>query len=158
MIYDFENRPISNYMLTLGKNDTTITDINGRFLFQKIKAGRYGITGHKAGYETYEGEIIISDKRQIIYLRIPSSGQLLDLADNALTRNQIDEAYEYTQRAYRIGEITTELLFYMAVISFRRGIYTDAIYFLQAAIHSGSTDEYVYRFLEELMGRSQNEK
>jgi hypothetical protein len=157
MIYDFENRPLPNYTIALGKKYSAFTDINGRFFLPKVRAGRYEASGRKSGYESFKGEIIVSDKKQIVYLRIPSSGQLLDLAGDALSKNQIDEAGEFTRRAYNIGVQSTELLFYMAVVAFRKKDYPGALYYLQTAVDSGFADEYVHRFLDELKERYGNE-
>ncbi len=153
MIYDFSNKPISNYTVTIGgekKEYTSISDINGRFYFPKVPADTYEITGSKEGYETYKDSIIIDSKEQIIYLRIPSSSQLMDLADQALTKNNLAEAESYIERASQIGIPSTELLFYSAVISFRKKAYQQAIDYLLIAKEAGSADIYVEQFLNDL--------
>jgi hypothetical protein len=151
MIYDFTNRPVPNYTIHLGDKYSSITDINGRFFISRVPAGAYSIKGEGAGYESYQGDILINDREQIVYLRVPSFSQLLDLADNALSKNQLSEAESYVWRADHIGELTTELLFYMAVIKFRQKDYAAAIDHLKTAIKLGSTDIYVEKFLNDLL-------
>jgi hypothetical protein len=153
MVYDFENKPVSQYIIRLGRRTPVSTDITGRFFFSKVKPGIYKITGKKDGYETYDGEITINDQRQIVYFRVPNRPQLIDLADDALARNQIGEAESYITRAENIGEATTELIFYSAIISFRKKEYQEAIRKLKTAIINGTRDEYTLRFLEELLAR-----
>ncbi len=150
MIYDFSNKPVSNYTVTLGEKYTSISDINGRFYFQKVPADTYEITGNKEGYETYKDTIFINSKEQIIYLRIPSLSQLLDLADEALSGHNIPEAETYIERAARIGGTSIERLFYSAIISFRKKEYQKAMDYLVTAKDAGSTDIYVEQFLNDL--------
>jgi tetratricopeptide (TPR) repeat protein len=159
MIYDFSNKPISNYTIifeestegSLVKKYTSISDINGRFYLPKIPADTYNITGTKEGYETYKGSIFIDSKEQIIYLRIPSLSQLLDLADQSLNKHNIPEAESYIERASQIGGTSTEFLFYSAVISFRKKEYQKAIDYLNKAKEAGSSDLYIEKFLNDLI-------
>jgi tetratricopeptide (TPR) repeat protein len=152
MVYDFSNKPVPYYTVNLGKRRyTSTTDINGRFVLTKVRAGEYQINGDKTGYETYEGSIVIHDRGQIVYIRVPSQGQLLTLTDEALGRNELNEAEMYIQRAYQAGPASTELLFYYAAIKFRQKRYNEAIQYLQQAKNNGSKDEYVERFLNDLI-------
>jgi hypothetical protein len=151
MVYDFENKPVSQYIITIDNRTPVSTDINGRFFVPKVRSGKHKIRGTKGGYEEYKGEIIMNDRRQIVYFRVPNTAQLLNLADDALSGNRIEEAALYIKRAGTIGETTTELLFYSAVVLFRTGEYKSAIEKLQTALLLGSRDEYVSRFLNELI-------
>jgi hypothetical protein len=154
MVYDFDNKPVSQYIVRLGRRNPVSTDITGRFFFSKVKPGVYSIRGGKLDYEIYEGEITINDRRQIVYFRVANRGQLIDLADKALTYGRIDEAETYIRRAESIeGEATTEQLFYSAIISFRKKKYGDAIKKLESAVKNGARDEYVLRFLDKLTAR-----
>ncbi|GHV77505.1 hypothetical protein AGMMS49942_23260 [Spirochaetia bacterium] len=150
MIYDFSNRPIPNYKIFLGEKYSSTTDINGRFLISKVPAGDYIIHGEGGGYESYQSAVVIYQREQIIYIRLPSFKQLLELADTALAKNQINEADAYLVRAGLLGEETTELLFYRATVRFRQKRYIEALNILQTAVNSGSTDMYVREFLNDL--------
>jgi hypothetical protein len=158
MAYDFENRPLTQYVVTLSGRTPVATDINGRFFFPDVKPGTYTLTGQKEDYESYEGEIVVSDRRQIVYFRVPNRTQLIDLADGALSRNRIDEAESYMRRAETIGEPTTEVLFYLAVVLFRQGRYQEATDRLQLAASRGGRDPYVMRFLDDLTALQEREK
>jgi tetratricopeptide (TPR) repeat protein len=152
MIYDFSNRPVAYCEIALGELYTGITDISGRFTLPRIPPGTYTITGYKEGYETYTDEIMIREKGQIVYIRIPSQIQLLNLVDEALIAMNFDAAEEYVQRAYQIDKNNIEMLFYYATIKFRQHMYDEAIVFLMAAKNLGSKDAYVDRFLAVLWG------
>jgi len=155
MVYDFSNRPVAHYEISLGKRYKTVTDINGRFTLPKVPAGNYTLTGFKKGFENYAEEIDIRDRRQIIYFRIPSQNQLLDLVDDALASNNITLAGELAERAYSIDENNIEMLFYYATVNFRQGEYHRAIDFLEATKNLGSRDLFVERLLT-IVRRQQN--
>jgi tetratricopeptide (TPR) repeat protein len=150
MVYDFSNRPVFNYEVRLGKRYFGSTDINGRFTLSNVPLGSYTISGSKTGFENYNGEIIIKDKGQIIYIRIPSQGQLLALADEALTANNFALAEELAERAYLIDKNNVEMLFYYAAASFRQNNYKKAVSFLEDAVNLGSKDYYVQKFLSAI--------
>jgi hypothetical protein len=159
MVYDFANRPVPNYTVRIGEGHSSITDINGRFLVARIPTGPYLLRGEGTGFESYEGDILVNNREQIVYLRVPSFGQLLNLIDDALFKNQLTEAEGYAYRASRTGGLTTELLFYMAVINFRQKDYMSAIENLRTAIKLGSTDIYVEKFLGDIVNKVfENEK
>jgi tetratricopeptide (TPR) repeat protein len=147
MVYDFSNRPVFNYELVLGGKYFGSTDINGRFTLLKVPLGSYKISGSKTGFENYSGEVIIKEKGQIIYIRIPSQNQLLVLADEALAANNFTLAEEIAERAYQIDKNNIEMLFYYAAVSFRQNNFAKAALFLEDAVNLGSKDYYVQKFL-----------
>jgi len=147
MIYDFANRPVPYCEIILGDLYAGSTDINGRFTMPKIRAGTYIITVRKMGYETYQDEITISEPGQVVYIRIPSQSQLLNLVDEALAVMNFTAAEEYVRRAYEIDSKNIETLFYYATVKFRQQEYGEAIVFLETAKELGSRDAYIDRFL-----------
>jgi len=147
MVYDFSNRPVFNYEVTLGKRYFGSTDINGRFTLSKVPLGSYKISGSKTGFENYNDEINIKGKGQIIYIRIPSQNQLLSMADEALAANNFTLAEEIAERAYKIDKNNIEMLFYYAAVSFRQNNFKKAASFLEDAVNLGSKDHYVQKFL-----------
>jgi hypothetical protein len=147
MIYDFSNRPVPQCEISLGWWHKSTTDINGRFTLPKIAYGTYTVTGKKNGFEVYSDKVIINDTGQIIYIRIPSQNQLLNMVDEALTANDFTLAEETVQRAYQIDKNNIETLFYYATVKFRQREYCEAVKFLEAAKNLGSRDLYIDKFL-----------
>ena len=150
MVYDFSNRPVFNYEVTLGKRHFGNTDINGRFTLSNVPFGSYKINGSKTGFENYDGEVVIKEKGQIIYIRIPSQNQLLAIADEALAANNLTLAEEMAERAYQIDKNNIEMLFYCTTISFRQNNFKKAASFLEDAVNLGSKDYYVHKFLSAI--------
>ena len=147
MIYDFSNRPVPHCEISMGRRYRSTTDINGRFTLPKVAFGTYTITVYKDGFEAYSEVINIRGAGQIIYVRIPSQNQLLNLVDEALAVNNLSLAGETVERAYQIDQNNTEMLFYYATVKFRQHDYERAIYFLETARNIGSRDLYIEKFL-----------
>jgi tetratricopeptide (TPR) repeat protein len=150
MIYDFSNRPVPYCDISLGRRLNSSTDINGRFTFPGVSFGEYIISISKKGYETYIDEILINEKNQVIYIRLPSLNQLLELVDEALTGNDLTAAEELLKRACMIDQNNIEMLFYYATVKFRQQDYNRAITYLEYAKQLGSRDIYIDRFLNKL--------
>ena len=71
MVYDFDNRPVAGYQLQLNNDLVVVSDITGRFTFEKVKLGEYVLKGQSNAFEPYEGQVTIYDQDQVLYLRIP---------------------------------------------------------------------------------------
>ena len=150
MVYDFSNKPVANCEISLGEKHNSVTDINGRFSLPKVPLGTHIITGFKKAFESYSEEIIVKDKGQIVYIRIPSLNQLLNLADEALSANDFVTAEEMLERTYQIDQNNMEMLFYYAAVKFRQREYDNAQRILESARDLGSRDVYIDKFLAKL--------
>jgi len=151
MVYDFSNRPVANCEVSMGRRGLNSTsDINGRFSITRVPLGKYILTVYKDGYEKYSEEFLIKQRGQIIYVRLPSQNQLLDLVDGALMANNFPLAEEMAERAYRIDPNNIETLFYYATVKYRQQDYAGALVFLEAARNFGSKDLYIDRFMDRL--------
>jgi hypothetical protein len=157
MVYDLSNRPVAHCEVSLGRWHKSSTDINGRFSLPKMPVGTYTITAHKKGFEDYSDEVIVREMGQIVYFRLPSQNQLLDLIDNALTENNFPLALELAERAYQIDKNNIEMLFYFATVKYKLKEYHEAIAYLDAAKKLGSRDIFVDKFILDLW-RLQNAK
>ena len=148
MIYDFSNRPVAYCEVVLGGRGLTGTsDINGRFSVPRVPLGNYTLTVYKDGYEKYSEVFFIKQRGQIIYVRLPSQNQLLDLVDEALAANNFILAEEMAGRAYQIDPNNIEVLFYFAAVKYRLHDYGGALAFLEAAGDLGAKDPYIDKFM-----------
>jgi len=150
MVYDFDNRPVPYCEIQMGWWHKGVTDINGRFILPNVHAGVYPVKVTRSGYETYTEEITAKDNGLIIYLRIPSQAQLLNLADQALTANDYAAAEDLADRAYQIDKKSAEALFYRATVKFRQSEYEKAISILEDAVALGIKDIYIEKFINTL--------
>ena len=150
MVYDFDNRPVAGYHLKLNDDLEVVTDITGRFTFEKVKLGEYLLTGESNRYETYEGKIIIYDHDQVIYLRIPSFSQLINLTDKALEANNLQEAEGFLKRAAAMNIQDIDVMIYEAVLAYRYYNIEQAIRKIEQIKVNGYRNEWLDRFYDEL--------
>ena len=147
MVYDFSNRPVADCDISLGIRGLTGTsDINGRFSIPRVPIGNHTLTVFKNGYEKYSEDFLIKQRGQIIYVRIPSQNQLLDLVDGALAANNFLLAEEMAERAWRLDPNNIETLFYFAAVKYKQRDYDEAMALLEAAGNLGSKDPYIDKF------------
>lgn len=150
MVYDFDNRPVGGYHLTLNDEVEVVTDITGRFTFEKVKLGEYVLRGESGRYEGYEGRIIIYDQDQVIYLRIPSFLQLISLTDKALEENRLGEAERFLKRASAMNRDDIDVMIYEAVLAYRYCNIEQAIRKVEQIKVSGYREEWLESFYDEL--------
>ena len=150
MVYEFDNRPVAGYHLKLNDDLEVVTDITGRFTFEKVKLGEYLLTGGSNRYETYEGKIIIYDQDQVIYLRIPSFSQLINLTDKALEANNLQEAEGFLKRAAAMNIQDIDVMIYEAVLAYRYYNIEQAIQKIEQIKVNGYRNEWLDRFYDEL--------
>ena len=150
MVYDFDNRPVPGYRLELNKDLTVVTDITGRFTFEKVKLGDYVLTGESTVYEPYEGTISIYNPEQVIYLRIPSFSQLLNLTDKALEDGNVSEAEQFLHRAATMDEEHIDVLLYKAVLEYRKNNIERAMRAIERVKVKGYRADWVDKFYYEL--------
>ena len=150
MVYDFDNRPVAGYHLKLNNDLEVVTDITGRFTFEKVKLGEYLMTGESNRYETYEGKVVIYDQDQVIYLRIPSFLQLINLTDKALEENNLQEAEGFLKRAAAMNSKDIDVMIYEAVLAYRYYNIEQAMRKIEQIKVNGYRSEWLNRFYDEL--------
>ena len=150
MVYDFDNRPVAGYHLKLNNDLEVVTDITGRFTFEKVKLGEYLLTGESRQYEPYEGKIVIYSQDQVIYLRIPSFLQLINLTDKALEGNNLQEAEGFLKRASAMNSEDIDVMIYEAVLAYRYYNIEQAMRKIEQVKVNGYRNEWLDRFYDEL--------
>ena len=151
MVYDFSNRPVAYCDISLGiRGLTGVSDINGRFSISRVPMGNHTLTVYKEGFEKYSEDFLFKQRGQIIYVRLPSQSQLLDLADEALTANNFLLAEEMAERARQIDPDNIETLFYFATVKFKLRDYNGALSLLETALNLGSKNPYIDKFMTRL--------
>jgi hypothetical protein len=119
MVYDYENRPVYGYEITLHPFRKTVTDINGHFSFPDTRFGTHRIEGKKNAFCPSDVSVEFLDPRQIVYLRVPSNDWVYCKIDGELASCQYDEAREHLamlsgdekkQKAYRLYSAILQFL------------------------------------------------
>ena len=150
MVYDFDNRPVAGYHLKLNSALEVVTDITGRFTFEKVKLGEYVLKGQSNAFEPYEGQVTIYDQNQVLYLRVPSFSQLINRTDKALEEDNLQEAEAFLTRAVAMNSEHIDSLLYGAILAYRKNNIGQALELLGKVQQKGYTAEWVMAFYDEL--------
>ena len=150
MVYDFDNRPVAGYHLKLNNDLEVVTDITGRFTFEKVKIGEYVLKGQSNAFEPYEGQVTIYDQNQVLYLRVPSFSQLINRTDKALEEDNLQEAETFLTRAVAMNSEHIDSLLYGAILAYRKNNIGQALELLGKVQQKGYTAEWVMAFYDEL--------
>lgn len=92
MIYDYENKPVCGFHVSIDGKQKTVTDINGRFTIPDVLFGTHAIEGNGTEYSPWSENIDFNDKTQVLYIRVPSTLWLFAKLDGDLTESDFKEA------------------------------------------------------------------
>ena len=86
----------------------------------------------------------------MIYLRIPSFSQLINLTDKALEANNLQEAEGFLKRAAAMNIQDIDVMIYEAVLAYRYYNIEQAIRKIEQIKVNGYRNEWLDRFYDEL--------
>lgn len=152
MIYDGDNRPVERVLLTTmkvtekGEEKLHIveTDINGRFTLPNLNRGDYKIIARKEGYESLTTEISYSSRTEVLYLKMYSQKQILDLAANALEQGRLAKTEKLIERSAGINKMQPGHLYFKAMYFYRKGDFKAALKPLDQILAAGYDFPWVY--------------
>jgi tetratricopeptide (TPR) repeat protein len=149
MIYDNENTPVSGVAVYLNGKLIVESDIQGRFVLEKMKKAVYSVKLTKKGYETLE-ENFKYDPMQVLYFKMINASQLLVMAETALDNSEFADAENHLDRALLLEPNRPDILFLKSITCFLQKRNKEAVEILEGLIKSGSTDPSVSQLLEKI--------
>jgi tetratricopeptide (TPR) repeat protein len=157
MIYDNENTPVSGVAVYINGKLIVESDIQGRFVLEKMKDGVYSVKLIKKGYESLE-ETFKYDPMQVLYFKMINASQLLVMAETALDNDEFAEAENRLDRALLLEPNRPDILFLKSIVCFLQKRNKEAVEILEGIIKSGSTDPSVSRLLEKITKAQKEEQ
>ena len=177
IIYDIDNQPVSQVSIYLvqitpfedDKEENAenkkegpierrqVSDIRGRFLFADLPKGEYKIEYSKEKYEKVQTKIVFERKTQILYAKIISFNQLIQLSQNALENRKKDIALEYINRAEVLDASSPLLQYLKAVYLYNILDYEGAIDILENLKKEGFSQPHINLFLSDLYELKQDD-
>jgi len=149
MIYDYENIPVSGVVVYINGKKKVDSDIQGRFILDKMKKGEYRVKLTKKGYETLE-ETFRYDPLQVLYFKIINAQQLLVLAETALDNAEYTSAENYLNRALLLDPNRPDTLFLNSIACYLQGKNAEAAEILENMIISGYNAPSISQLLEKI--------
>jgi hypothetical protein len=156
MIYDYDNSPVTGVTVWLNGKKIVDSDIQGRFILEKMKKGEYSVKLTKKGYETFE-EVFHYDPLQVLYFKIINVSQLLVQAEMVLDNAEFANTEKYLDRALLLEPNRPDILFLKSVNYYLWGKKAPAADILENLIKSGDTDPSISRLLEKIREEKEDE-
>jgi len=149
MIYDFDNTPVSAVTVYINDKRVADSDIQGRFILDRMEKGEYSIRLTKRGYETLE-EQFYYEPLYVLYFKMISTSQLVAFAETALDKGEFNAAENYINRALVIEPNRPDILFLKSITYYLQARNDEAVEILENLIMSGSNAPPISQLLERI--------
>lgn len=150
MIYDTQNRPVVNYTIYIDGEYKCQSDISGRFILKDVAKGIHFITGEGDSYLNINEEVVIYDKAQILYVRVPSVSAKLKEAYTYLEQGLFEKAEESIGEILSCDDGNTDAILFMSVIKLRQDKKDESLGYLERLKKKKEGSKYVTE-LEKLI-------
>lgn len=151
MIYDRDNRPVSDTMIQLDGKFMASSDIYGHFTLSSLKSNEpHALLITKKGYEKSEMDFVFSDPTQVVYVQMYSAPQLIAEAENAIQAQDWFGAESFILRAETAGGDAASIGYLRAVIAFKKEQYDTAVKILTKLQTESQTQPYISLFLADI--------
>jgi hypothetical protein len=150
MIYDYHSQPCANVNIRIDNRKGPSSDINGRFVLKNLGKGTHHISFSKEGFEDVGFSFDFSNRTQVLYLKLFSMNQLLELAEKELENKKLGKAEEFLNRAGKIDATNAVLLYFKAVLALKRNQIDLAVKELNAILEQGIVEPVVFLTLADI--------
>lgn len=116
MVYDTDNKPVVNYTIYIDGNAFCTSDIGGRFVLKGIEKGSHIFWGKGEGYLGIEKEIVIYDKSQILYIRIPTIDSVFSEAFEHIKKDDFTKAEKLINEVLESDSDNEDALYFLKTI------------------------------------------
>ncbi len=159
MIYDADNRPCGKVLISAwGDNKKgeeellyiVTSDINGRFTIPKLDRGHYRITAEKENFESIELDFYYSSRLEVLYLKIFSQKQILNLATEALNERRFGKVEGYLERSGEVNPNDPYFLYLKAIFLYEKKNFSEALIPLEKIVEQGYKFPYVHLLIADI--------
>lgn len=116
MIYDTDNKPVANYRILIDGKGVCTSDIGGRFVIKNIRKGEHVFSGFAEGYLCVEEKVVVYDKAQILYIRIPTIESKFQTAFEHIKKEEFEKAEKDISEVLESDGENETALYFMSVI------------------------------------------
>ena len=148
MVYDRSNRPVGNYVISVDGKPCGVTDIGGRFTLEKVERGARLVTGYGKGYCSFNDMVEVVDSRQVLYIRVPTTAQMLEEALAHGKEGNLEEALACVEDVLAAEEDNREALFCKAVLLHLAGRHQESLGILES-LGEGTGSDLVEQLTED---------
>ena len=116
MVYDTQNRPVVNFRIYIDGKGECVSDIGGRFVLKGIKKGEHVFSGSAEGYLGIQERIVVYDKAQILYIRVPSIESYFEKAFELIKKKDYDSAEKLVREVLECDGENEDALYFLETI------------------------------------------
>ena len=151
MIYDGDNEAVSDVEIYINNRKNAISDIYGHFTLAALDEGKqYELKAKKKGYEEKLFSFSYTNPSQVIYLRMYSSAELINLAETLVEQKKYEDAETYLIRAEQAGGSYLSVNYLRAVIYVLKSDYDTALKYANDILSAGYVDSYIYILIADI--------
>jgi hypothetical protein len=114
MAYDRSGSPVAFLEISVNGQTRAVSDYAGRFSLAGMLPGTYELTARKEECEPSSSKVKVESPTQVIYLSMVTADDLLDMAENAMSKGDWPSADALAQRALTIAPTMPEARFMAA--------------------------------------------
>ena len=151
MVYDHENSPVYGATVFIDGRKRMESDLQGRFVMELKRGGRYRIKLEKPGYEVIE-DTFTYDPMNVLYFKMVNTSQLILQAEEAMDQYAYAEAEALINRALKLEPNRPDVLYFLSIVFYYQGRNAEAITILEDLQSRGIGGEYITNFLNILSG------
>lgn len=151
MIYDGDNEAVSDVEIYINDKKNALSDIYGHFTLSAMELEKqYELTAKKNGYEEKSFSFTYTNPSQVIYLRMYSNAELINLAESMVEQKKYADAETYLTRAELAGGNYLSVNYLRAVICVLKTDYDNALKIATDILDAGYIDSYIYLLLADI--------
>lgn len=151
MIYDGNNESVSDVEIFISNKKTAISDIYGHFTLSALEVGKtYELNAKKKGYEEVSINFSYTNPSQVIYLRMYSASELINLAENMVGQKKYKEAQALLNRAEEADGSYLSINYLRAIMCVLNNDYENALKITNEIVAAGYVDSYIYLLMADI--------
>ncbi len=131
VVYGYAGAPVAGVTVAANDGAPVHSDVQGRFTLPQLTPGAHSITARKPGYESLTAELLITDRTEIIYLRLRSANDFAREAQRALDHGSTGEASDLIDQALLIDPESPVLRYLSAIARALGGRHQEASVILE---------------------------
>jgi tetratricopeptide (TPR) repeat protein len=149
-IFDYDNVPCADVLITIDNGIGVHSDINGRFVIPSLGKGKHVLKATKENYEDLVEQFSFLNQNQVLWLRIISINQLEKRIEKAFEEKKWDEVESLIDRALKIKHDDPVIMYLQALYYNQNGWLEQAMEVLGKIIESGYNEPVVFLTMADI--------
>lgn len=148
MIYDYDNSGVSAVDIYINDEYLGTSDFQGRYIIEKGKEPNFKLKFEKNGYEAIDIDVFF-DPFSVLYIKMGTSNQFLQLAEDELDAYLYTNALDYVNRSLALAPERIDAIYLKAIILSKLEDFDGAEQELLTLEEKSNVAKYVALFLEK---------